>query len=169
MPAPSSVGTTPVNGTPEPQTQNEDGDAEAPQEQVSLTEGGPGEEDEIVVHELRARALKYIPVDKDADEEDKKKSPWTTQGLGKLRVLKNKTTGSVRLLMRAEPRGHIAINKALLADVPYTANAKTLNFMTASDNGSGLETWLLQVKTPEMAQELAAVLEANKSANKKLM
>lgn len=167
MPAPSSVGTTPVNGTPEPQTQNEDGDAEAPQEQVSLTEGGPGEEDEIVVHELRARALKYIPVDKDADEEDKKKSPWTTQGLGKLRVLKNKTTGSVRLLMRAEPRGHIAINKALLADVPYTANAKTLNFMTASDNGSGLETWLLQVKTPEMAQELAAVLEANKSANKK--
>lgn len=167
MPAPSSIGTTPVNGTPEPQTQQEDGDAEAPQAQLSLTEGGPGEEDETIVHEVRAKAIKYIPIDKDADEDDQKKSPWSTQGVGPLRVLKNKTTGTVRILLRAEPRGHIALNKALLSDVSYTAKDKTLNLMTSDDNGTGLETWVLQVKKPEFAQELASILEANKGANKR--
>ncbi|KXJ90943.1 hypothetical protein Micbo1qcDRAFT_163630 [Microdochium bolleyi] len=166
MPAPSSIGTTPVNGTPEPQTQD-DGDAEAPQEQLSLTEGGPGEEDETIVHEVRAKAIKFIPINKDADDDDARKSPWSTQGVGPLRVLKNKTTGTVRLLLRAEPRGHIALNKALLSDASYTAKDKTVNLMTSDDKGTSLETWVLQVKKPEFANELAAILEANKSANKK--
>ncbi|KAI1485682.1 hypothetical protein F5X96DRAFT_690217 [Biscogniauxia mediterranea] len=168
FPAPSSIGTTPVNGTPEPQTQNEDGE-EAPQEQLSLTEGGPGEEDEIILHEVRAKAIKYVPVSKDSDDDqaEKSKSPWSTQGVGPLRVLKNKSTGTVRILLRAEPRGHIAMNKTILSDIAYKAKDKTLNFVAASDDGSCLETWVLQVKKPEFAQELAAVLEANKSANKK--
>lgn len=132
-----------------------------------MTEGGPGEEDETIIHEVRAKAIKYIPIDKDADEDDQKKSPWSTQGVGPLRVLKNKTTGTVRILLRAEPRGHIALNKALLSDVSYTAKDKTLNLMTSDDNGTGLETWVLQVKKPEFAQELASILEANKGANKR--
>ncbi|KAK7755947.1 hypothetical protein SLS62_001889 [Diatrype stigma] len=157
--------TTPVNGTPEPQTQGQDGE-EAPQEQISLTAGGPGEEDEDILHEVRAKAIKYIPVTKD-DEGEKTKSPWHTQGIGPLRILKNKTTGSVRLLLRAEPRGHVAMNKAILPDVDYKAKDKTINFVAASDDGAGLETWVLQVKKPEFAQELASAMEANKAANKK--
>ncbi|KAI1344862.1 hypothetical protein F5Y15DRAFT_410556 [Xylariaceae sp. FL0016] len=165
FPAPSSLGTTPVNGTPEPQSQNEDGE-EAPQEQLSLTDGGPGEEDEVLLHEVRAKAIKYVPVKPD-DEDVGKKSPWTTQGVGPLRVLKNKGTGTVRILLRAEPRGHIAMNKTILADIEYKATQKTLSFATASDDGSCLETWVVQVKNAEMATELAGVLEANKNANKK--
>ncbi|KAJ8124308.1 hypothetical protein O1611_g9333 [Lasiodiplodia mahajangana] len=164
FPAPSSIGTTPVNGTPEPQSPREDGE-EAPQEQIKLTEGGPGEEDEAILHEVRAKAIKFIPVEK--RDEDKQKSPWSTQGVGPLRVLKNKSTGAVRILLRAEPRGHIAMNKTILSDVEYKAKEKTVNFVAASDDGSGLETWLLQVKKPELAAELAGVLEANKGANKK--
>lgn len=166
FPVPSSMNTTPINGTPEPQTQPEDGE-EGPQEQISLTNGGPGEEDEVILHEVRAKAIKFIPIIQGADEEDAKKSPWSTQGIGPLRVLKNKTTGTVRILLRAEPRGHIAMNKALLADVEYKADQKTLKMMAASDDGSTLETWVLQVKTPQSASELAGVLEANKAANKK--
>ncbi|KAL7622816.1 hypothetical protein AAE478_006495 [Parahypoxylon ruwenzoriense] len=166
FPAPSSIGTTPVSGTPEPQTQNEDHE-EAPQEQISLTDGGPGEEDEIILHEIRAKAIKYVPVVKGSDEEEERKSPWSTQGVGPLRVLKNKSTGTVRVLLRAEPRGHVAMNKALLSDVGYGAKDKTVNFVAANDSGSGLETWVLQVKKPEYAQQLALALEANKSANKK--
>ncbi|KAI0473274.1 hypothetical protein GGR56DRAFT_653988 [Xylariaceae sp. FL0804] len=165
FPAPSSMGTTPANGTPEPQTQNEDGE-EKPQEQLTLTDGGPGEEDETLLHEVRAKAIKYVPVEA-GDDEGAKKSPWTTQGVGPLRVLKNKATGSVRILLRAEPRGHIAMNKTILADIEYQAKEKTLNFVAASDDGSCLETWVLQVKKPEFARELADMLEANKSANKK--
>ncbi|KAJ2989540.1 hypothetical protein NUW58_g3423 [Xylaria curta] len=164
FPAPSSIGTTPVNGTPEPQSPREDG-GEAPQEQIKLTDGGPGEEDETILHEVRAKAIKYIPVQK--GDEDQPKSPWSTRGVGPLRVLKNKSTGSVRILLRAEPRGHIAMNKTILSDVKYVVKEKTVNFVAASDDGSGLETWVLQVKKPEFAVELAGVLEANKFANKK--
>ncbi|TRX92036.1 hypothetical protein FHL15_007133 [Xylaria flabelliformis] len=156
--------TTPVNGTPEPQSPREDGE-EAPQEQIKLTDGGPGEEDETILHEVRAKAIKYIPVQK--GDEDEAKSPWSTRGVGPLRVLKNKSTGLVRILLRAEPRGHIAMNKTILSDVEYKAKEKTLNLVAASDDGSCLETWLLQVKKPEFAAELARVLEANKAANKK--
>ncbi|KAK5629158.1 hypothetical protein RRF57_004873 [Xylaria bambusicola] len=159
------MGTTPVNGTPEPQGRQEDGE-EATHEQISLTEGGPGEEDETIVHEVRAKAIKYVPVQK-GDEDEGKKSPWSTQGVGPLRVLKNKSTGAVRMLLRAEPRGHIALNKTVLPDMEYKPKAKTVNFATANDGGSGLETWVLQVKTADLAVELAGVLEANKGANKK--
>lgn len=165
MPAPSSLGTTPANGTPEPQAQNEDGE-EAPQAQISLTEGGPGEEDEETLHEVRAKAIKYVPVSQ-GEEGEKSASPWRTQGIGPLRILKSKTTGSVRILLRAEPRGHIAMNKAILPDIEYKAKEKTISFATASDSGSGLETWVLQLKTPEFAQELASMMEKNKVANKK--
>lgn len=153
-----------MNGTPEPQSPREDGD-DAPQEQIKLTEGGPGEEDEVILHEVRAKALKYIPVQK--GDEDAPKSPWSTRGVGPLRILKNKSTGTVRVLLRAEPRGHIALNKTILPDVEYTATKKTVSLVAASDEGTNLETWLLQVKKPELAQELSSVLEANKSANKK--
>lgn len=163
FPAPSSLGTTPVNGTPEPQSPRADGE-EAVQGQITLTGGGPGEEDETILHEVRAKVLKFIPVDK--RDEDKQTAPWVTQGVGPLRVLRNKTTGTVRIVLRAEPRGHIAINKTILADMEYKAKDKTINFVAASEDGSGLETWLLQVKKPDFAVELAGVLEANKSANK---
>lgn len=165
FPAPSSIGTTPVNGTPEPQTQHDD--EETPQEQISLINGGPGEEDEMILHEVRAKAIKFVPIVKGSDDEEERKSPWSTQGVGPLRILKNKTSGTVRVLLRAEPRGHIAMNKAILSDVEYKAKEKTVNFVAANDEGSGLETWVLQVKKPESAQQLAGILEANKSANKK--
>ena len=71
------------------------------------------------------------------------------------------------MLLRAEPRGHIAMNKALLPDIEYTAKEKTISFAAAADSGSGLETWVLQVKKPEFAKELASILEEKKTANKK--
>lgn len=177
----SSLATTPATGTPEPgatqdNTDNSghqaDGD-EAPQEQISLTDGGPGEEDEAAVHEVRAKALRLSTGNDESGSESpaakEKKSPWKTEGVGPLRVLKNKTTGSVRLLLRAEPRGHVALNRALLPDFTYKPepNAKYVKLTTSNEAGSGLETWMLQVKTKEAAQKLADILEENKSANKK--
>ncbi|KAL1903243.1 hypothetical protein Sste5346_000528 [Sporothrix stenoceras] len=178
----SSLATTPATGTPEPgatqdnNTDNSghqaDGD-EAPQEQISLIDGGPGEEDEAAVHEVRAKALRLSTGNDESGSESpaakEKKSPWKTEGVGPLRVLKNKTTGSVRLLLRAEPRGHVALNRALLPDFTYKPepNAKYVKLTTSNEAGTGLETWMLQVKTKEAAEKLADVLEENKSANKK--
>lgn len=176
----SSLATTPANGTPEPEaakkenaneTADEDG---APQDQqVSLTDGGPGEEDEEVVHEVRAKALRHTPLkpdeDEDEDEKDKKKSPWRTEGLGPLRVLKHKTTGVVRILLRTEPSGKVAMNKLVLPEIEYKVDkgAKWMKMITAKDDGKGLETWMLQVRNNEFAVKLASALEEHKVANKR--
>ncbi|KAK3378089.1 hypothetical protein B0H63DRAFT_547783 [Podospora didyma] len=172
----SSLATTPATGTPEPAAElepargtNADGD-EAPQEQISLTDGGPGEEDEVVVHEVRAKALKLV-LASDSDDEStkgKEKSPWKVQGVGPLRVLKHKTSGTVRMLLRAEPRGNIALNRAVLPNVLYKVEpkgGKYVKLTTTKESGKGLETWMLQVKTADAAQALADALEANKSGN----
>ncbi|KAK6209290.1 hypothetical protein LQW54_006394 [Pestalotiopsis sp. IQ-011] len=166
FPASSSINTTPVNGgTPEPQAAQAEGDAEPPQEQISLTEGRAGEEDEETVHEVRAKAIKYVDV-KPGEDSPSSKSPWVTQGVGQLRLLKHKTTGQVRILLRAEPRGHIAMNKSLLSGVDYKADKKTVRVMTSTDDGTGLETWVLQVKEPAAANQLAEAFETWKASNK---
>lgn len=165
------MATTPAAGTPEPEAKN-DSEQQAdedgkPQDQLSLTQGGPGEEEENVVYEIRAKALKFLPAKVD-ESDPKKKSPWETQGVGPLRILKNKTTGTVRMLLRAEPRGHVALNRGVLPTVDYKVDAggKYVKVMTGTDDGKGLETWMLQVKNNAGAVALAAALEENKFANK---
>lgn len=73
------------------------------------------------------------------------------------------------MLLRAEPRGHLALNRAVLPNFEYKVEkgGKYVKVMTANDGGDGLETWMLQVKTNQAAQALADALEANKGANKK--
>ncbi|TLS28134.1 hypothetical protein PpBr36_01985 [Pyricularia pennisetigena] len=172
----SSLATTPAAGTPEPaangdaDAQKADGDEE-PQAQINLTEGGPGEEDEDVVFEVRAKALKLINKADESDEEvakkDEKKSPWKTMGVGPLRLLKHKTTGGVRILLRGEPRGNVVMNKLLLANYDYKTEPgdKYVKLTTAKDGG-GLETWMLQVKDKTKGKELATALMKHKDANK---
>lgn len=126
------------------------------------------EEGEENLHEVRAKALKYVSADKvEGDDKPKSKSPWSTQGVGALRLLKNKETNMVRLLLRAEPRGHVAMNRAVLPNVTYKADAKYVKVMTANEKGDGLETWMIQVKTKDLAKTLAEALEKHKEANKK--
>ncbi|PHH53084.1 Nucleoporin NUP152 [Ceratocystis fimbriata CBS 114723] len=144
---------TPLASTPATGTD----DAEAPQEQINLTEGGPGEEEEEVVYEVRAKMLLFV---KDEDA----KSPWSTQGVGPLRVLKHKVKGTVRMLLRREPSGHVAFNRALLSGSKYEATGKTVKLITTSATGSGFETWIATVKTPEAAKALAEALETHKVA-----
>ncbi|KAI1056947.1 hypothetical protein LB507_002586 [Fusarium sp. FIESC RH6] len=166
----SSLATTPAAGTPEPSTQAEGtagGDEEGEKhEQVNLAENL--EQDEDVMHDVRAKVLKFVPAgEKSDDKKPKSQSPWSTQGVGALRLLKHKETNVVRLLLRAEPRGHIAMNRAVLADMSYTADKKYVKMTTSNEKGDGLETWMIQVKTADMANELAEALEKNKVHNKK--
>ncbi|EFY92903.1 hypothetical protein J3458_004517 [Metarhizium acridum] len=169
----SSLATTPAAGTPEPSTQadtakdgeatNEDG---GEHEQINLTDGV--NDDEEVRHEVRAKVLKFVPASEKSDEDKpKSKSPWSTQGVGQLRLLQHKETKLVRLLLRAEPRGHVALNRALLPNLTYKADEKYVKLTTSNEKGDGLETWMIQVKTKDLAKELAELLEKNKEANKK--
>jgi nucleoporin NUP2 len=132
-----------------------------------LTEGL--EKDEDILHEVRAKALKFVPASEkeEGDGKAKSSSPWSTRGVGPLRLLKHKESGLVRLLLRAEPRGHVAINRAVLPDMTYKADEKYVRLTTSNESGDGLETWMLQVKTKDSAKELAEALEKNKVFNKK--
>jgi hypothetical protein len=153
FPSAAASGNTSRATTPGGTTDGEsaaEGDPDAEQyEQLDLTAGGPGEEDEEVLHEVRAKAVQY-----DGGE-------WKTKGVGPLRVLKHKGTNANRILLRADPRGTIVLNKSLLAGVKYELNGKTVIVPAAGGPGKGLERWILQVKTPEFAQELEKVLSSN--------
>lgn len=113
---------------------------------------------------MRAKALKFMPP-ADGDVKGKSKSPWSTQGIGPLRLLKHKETGMVRLVLRAEPRGHVASNRAVLPNMSYKADEKYVKITTSNEEGDGLETWMVQVKTKDMARELAEALEKSKGSN----
>lgn len=174
----SSLATTPARGTPEPTgkaetakepakepTKTADDEEGEKHEQINLTDGA--EEGEDTLHEVRAKVLKFIPAGSEADDKPKSKSPWSTQGVGPLRVLQNKETKLVRLLLRAEPRGHVALNRALMPEMSYKADNKYVKITTSNEKGDGLETWMIQVKTKELAIELAEALEKHKKENKK--
>ncbi|OAA57709.1 Tubulin [Cordyceps fumosorosea ARSEF 2679] len=171
----SSLATTPAAGTPEPSAQveankdgNEDDEGEK-HEQINLTEGA--ESEEKTVYEVRAKALGHLSPEEQSggDDKAKTKSPWTTKGVGALRVLKHKETNVVRLLLRAEPRGNVAINRALLPNVRYKADGKYVRVVTSNETGDGLETWMFQVKTKESATALAEALEEHKKCRSPLV
>ncbi|KAI9742280.1 MAG: hypothetical protein M1818_004180 [Claussenomyces sp. TS43310] len=155
----TSRATSPGATTDNDSTNEVGGDPDAVHhEQVDLTKGGAGEEDEDALHEVRAKALKFFPPKAEGG-----KSEWIAQGLGPLKVLKHKETGASRVLLRADPSGKVVLNKAVLDQVKYEATGKTIKLLTADDVGKGLETWLLQVKTEAMAKALAGILESSKS------
>lgn len=163
----SSLATTPARGTPEPSSQAEGakgGNEEDGEKHEQIDLAGGSEEGEETLYEVRAKALKFVASGQD---EEKSKSPWKTEGLGQLRLLKNKETSAVRLLLRAEPRGHVAMNREVLPNVEYKAQKKYLKITTSNDTGDGLETWMVQVKTEELSKALAEALEEHKGANKK--
>ncbi|EGX95881.1 RNase3 domain protein [Cordyceps militaris CM01] len=168
----SSLATTPAVGTPEPSGQAEaikNGDDEEGEkhEQINLTDGA--ESDEEAVHEVRAKVLEFVPDEQtDGEDKPKPKSPWTTKGVGLLRVLKHKETNAVRLLLRAEPRGNVAINRVLLPNATYKADGKYVRITTSNEAGDGLQTWMLQVKSKDVAQVLAEAFEEQKVHNKQV-
>ena len=130
--------------------------------QTSLMSSRPGEENEEVLWEGRSKALKNFTAE--TAKEKKVEPGYNTQGVGQLRVLKHKTAGKTRLLLRAEPGSNIIINTALMSSMTYkaapTKGSGTVKF--GIPTATGIDIWVLKVKTAAMAEELAGVLEANK-------
>ena len=136
-----------------------DGAEEGNDEQIpSLMAARPGEEDENVLYEApKAKAFK---MDKDG--------AWKSVALGSFRVLRPKTSGKTRMLLRADPGAHIILNAFLVPFVNYKALTPTTNskigavqFIVPIADGKP-ENWLIKMKGVELAQELASVLENNK-------
>ena len=138
------------------------GDQVEHHEQLDLTAGGPGEEDEDVVFEVKAKALTYNKDYKD-NKDKKDEKGWLNKGHGPLRVLKHRETGKTRILLRQDPSGRIVLNAALMGTMKYEyVNPSAVRMGVATDAGS-LATWTIRVKKDEDAVELSRILEVNKS------
>ena len=123
-------------------------------EQINLAAGGPGEENEDILFEVRAKALMY----------DSEKKEWPIQGLGPLRVLKDRKTGKTRILLRQDPSGRIVLNAALMSAMSYDySKPKGVKMGVASDDGK-LSTWMIKVGKEDDATRLSSVLEGNKTS-----
>ena len=80
--------------------------------QASLVDSRAGEENDEVLFEARAKASKWFTAEGAAQ---KKLQPgWNTQGLGPMRVLKDKESGRTRVVLRADPGSNIVINEGLI-------------------------------------------------------
>ena len=132
----------------------EDAQEDEPKDtQIDLTTGGPGEEGEDVVFEVKAKAMVY----------DRPASKWDVKGVGFLRVLKNRNTGKTRVLMRQDPNGKVLLNTGLAPQFQYDSNqSKHVRLPFANESGN-IEGWILRVGQDQRAKELVEVLEANKS------
>merc|ERR1712000_87662 len=62
----------------------------------------------------------------------------------------------------AETRGHVALNRSVMPDFTYKAEEKYVKITTGNATGDGLETWMIQVKTKDLAKALADKVEEHK-------
>ena len=119
--------------------------------QLDLMSGRVGEEDENVVYEVRAKATSL----------DSQAKEFVSRGVGPLRILKNRTTGQPRALLRADPGGRIALNSGLMKQGKYkNVGANTISGPFADSKGV-VGAWRLRVKTADEAKELLQALEQN--------
>lgn len=149
----TSPGATTAGESANDSTADGEDDTVGHDEQIDLTSGGPGEEDEDILFEVKAKAMSF----------DSDKKTWASKGIGLFRVLKHRESGKARMLLRQETIGRIVLNAALLSAMKYEyTNNKSVKMAVASDNGK-LATWLIRVGKDDDAQKLASVLEEHKS------
>ncbi|GAD92982.1 RanBP1 domain protein [Paecilomyces variotii No. 5] len=125
-----------------------DGDAAPSEPQVDLARSRAGEEDEDMLIEIRARALKM-------------ESGWQSQGVGWLRVLKHKTTSRSRVILRADPSGKVVLNASLLPQIKYKESGTSVQFLVPKAEGAP-EQWAIRVKKEEVSR-LAKTMEEAKT------
>ncbi len=148
----TSPGATTGESANESNADGEDEKAEK-QEQIDLTSRGPGEEDEDVVFQVKAKALKY----------DSASSTWPSKGVGPLRVLKNQESHMTRVLLRQDPSGRIVLNFALSKSFTYESSQSKLVRVPFVGESGKIETWMIKVGNDDDAKRLASALEENKT------
>ncbi|KAL5355127.1 hypothetical protein BJX96DRAFT_140759 [Aspergillus floccosus] len=126
-----------------------DGDAVEKLPQVDLARSRAGEENEDVVMETRARGLKFV---------DKS---WESQGVGFLRVLKDRTTSRGRVILRADPSGNVVLNTALMKAIEYKVSGNNVQFLVPKAEGPP-EQWALRVKKEDV-ERLGTAMQETKT------
>ncbi len=155
----------PTNGTPATKPEDNNNKTESitthtdSQQKDFSTEQGPGEENEEIKYEKKAKIYNFNAEDK--------KSPYTVLGVGMLKVLKHKETKKTRVLVRSDGAGRVLINFSLNDKINYGPVQKGKNEMVRIPcfTKDGIDTYVIRVKTGKDGEELIKVLEAEKKGN----
>lgn len=96
----------------------------------------------------------------------KKDSEYVDLGVGTLKVQSSSSKGTVQLLMRNDTSlGTILLNVRVTASTPMSCNKKSVLLMCPVANPplqvEGAVTYLLRVKTAELAEELLDTIKKN--------
>ncbi|KIW34853.1 uncharacterized protein PV07_01601 [Cladophialophora immunda] len=133
--------------------------------QTSLMDSRAGEENENCLWEGRSKALMFV---NNETAKGTKYAPneWNSMGVGQIRVLKNKETNKTRVVFRVEPSANILFNSHLVGSTNYESvpSNKSGAVRGALMYKGNLTRLVFKLRTPEMATELAKILEENKSA-----
>jgi len=133
-------------------TDNEaDADTAPPEEQRDLTSLSDEERrTEEVLFEHKARCKKFARGESD---------PWQNKGVGILRLLRNRDSGNVRVLMRQTPNGNILVNANLLKDKGmYSAPSEKQVKMVFAEREGELGTFVMGFGAAERAGELLGLV-----------
>eukprot|EP00096_Caligus_rogercresseyi_P009702 TRINITY_DN3341_c0_g1_i2.p1 TRINITY_DN3341_c0_g1~~TRINITY_DN3341_c0_g1_i2.p1 ORF type:complete len:1855 (+),score=585.20 TRINITY_DN3341_c0_g1_i2:261-5825(+) len=117
-----------------------------------------GEEEEEILFESRSKLFRLV------------EKEWKERGLGQIKILKHKTSGKVRLLMRREQTHKICANHFLNAEMMIERmKAKETAAIWAandfSDEEVKLEKFCARFKTPELASEFIDVFNKHKDTS----
>ncbi|KAI9686857.1 MAG: hypothetical protein M1822_002610 [Bathelium mastoideum] len=117
-------------------------------------------EAEDMLFEVKAKVMEFRKADAKAG--DAAAAGWHNRGQGPLRLLKNKETGAVRVLMRSAPAGNVVVNSRLVKNVEHKkVRAKTVQMVEVNEEG-GLTSLMVRVASDSGADELVKVCEENK-------
>lgn len=123
----------------------------SPEEVESKT----GEEGEEALYTKRAKLMQFNPSDNEL--------PYTSKGLGDIKLLKNKSTGKTRFLMRAEGGLRVILNTLVNKDVDYVkmGNGSMVRVPVLNPETNIIDTYVIKVKTPADGEEfLKAINDA---------
>lgn len=131
-----------------------------------------GEDEEEVIFKRRCKV--YLFIKEDIYGGEKRTNYWKERGTGDVKLLKHKTFGKIRLLMRQETTFKVCANHLVSPSVelePNVGSEKSWVF-SANDFAEGtVEEKLFAVKfgSVENAQDFKKAVDAAKEVNKTLM
>ena len=130
----------------------------------------------LLPEELATDEVLYeVPMAKASKLDEKKTDDgyvpgWIEKGKGPLYILKNKTTGKTRVLIKIPPLGRLAMNFAPLKVGVYetTGSGKVVrgvfmdHFDSNKEKAGKPSTWTIQVREKAVAEKLADILTREK-------
>jgi hypothetical protein len=138
---------------------------ETTEPQQDLMDENPGEENEDLLYECKTKPL-VMAVGERAKQLKVKERTWTPRGMNRLRILKDRTTGRVRVVIRREPGASITVNSYLFPDEVYEVRdqgEKASGAVSARfQDGEYMDAYVLKVSTKAMAEEISGLLNKHK-------